>query len=232
MLRKAIKRRGLESIFHRLVLKLMIITAIFYVLFTIDRFLVDEFAKTFVTFLVIILLLLGIIFLLQTAFLCILRSWKKRKKKRKKKWNWKKFGIKKKSKRRIKRKKKKKRSRKRRKKSKSSRIIKLRNDIKKFFKGKFKRKRKKRRKKAKKRKKYVIQKQIIVKKIKLKGNETELDVLYKKVKKKGKIKFSDAAKYLGVDKKKIEEWAGILEEHSLIQVHYPAIGEPELKKWK
>ncbi len=67
-------------------------------------------------------------------------------------------------------------------------------------------------------------------KIELGRYETHLDALYEMVEKRGKVKLSVIAQYFGVDRKKIEEWAAILEEHDLLKLHYPAIGEPELIK--
>jgi hypothetical protein len=69
-------------------------------------------------------------------------------------------------------------------------------------------------------------------KSKLGKYETDLDLIYKIVEEKGSIKISSLAKQLNVNSKKIEEWANILESYSILKVHYPAIGEPELIKWK
>jgi hypothetical protein len=68
------------------------------------------------------------------------------------------------------------------------------------------------------------------KKIDLGRFETHFDALYNIVEKKGRVKISILSQYFGVDRKKIEEWAGILEEHNLLKMHYPAVGEPELIK--
>ena len=38
------------------------------------------------------------------------------------------------------------------------------------------------------------------------------------------------ARKLGVRRSQIEGWAMILEEHDLVELHYPAIGEPEIRK--
>lgn len=69
-----------------------------------------------------------------------------------------------------------------------------------------------------------------IRKIELGRYETYFDALYKIVEKKGRVKLSVVAKYFGVDRKKVEEWASILEEHNLLKMHYPAVGEPELIK--
>jgi len=60
--------------------------------------------------------------------------------------------------------------------------------------------------------------------------ETDIDVLYKLIEQKGRIKLSAVSKYFGIDKKNIEEWATILEKHGLAKVYYPAVGGPELRK--
>ncbi len=62
--------------------------------------------------------------------------------------------------------------------------------------------------------------------------ETEIDVLYRLVQEKGRIQLSAVARYFNVEKKMVEDWATILEEHGLIKIHYPAFGEPELIKWQ
>lgn len=60
--------------------------------------------------------------------------------------------------------------------------------------------------------------------------ETDIDALYKIIEKTGRIKLSAISDYFGIDKKKAEEWATILNEHGLAEIHYPAIGEPELRR--
>ena len=62
------------------------------------------------------------------------------------------------------------------------------------------------------------------------GFETDFDKLYNLVQKKGKVKMSGVAKTFKIKRKKAEEWARILEDHNLLKVHYPPIGEPELIK--
>jgi len=58
---------------------------------------------------------------------------------------------------------------------------------------------------------------------------TSIDTLYDLVEKHGKVKISDAlASSLKVAKTQIEEWAMILEEHDLLELKYPTIGEPEM----
>ena len=60
--------------------------------------------------------------------------------------------------------------------------------------------------------------------------ETPIDELYEAVTNKGRITMEDAAKKFNVHASRIEEWAKILEEHGLIEIHYPALGKPELRK--
>jgi len=58
--------------------------------------------------------------------------------------------------------------------------------------------------------------------------KTEIDELYELIQTKKKIRYIEAMKKFSIDKKKIEHWAKILEENNLIDIHYPAFGEPEL----
>lgn len=60
--------------------------------------------------------------------------------------------------------------------------------------------------------------------------ETDLDVLYRLIEQRGAIKLPAISKYFGIDRKKAEEWATILQDHNLAEIRYPAIGEPELIK--
>lgn len=63
--------------------------------------------------------------------------------------------------------------------------------------------------------------------------ETTIDKLFNLVDKRDKVKINDGlAKELGVSKERIEEWAVILEEHKLVTINYPTIGEPEITKKK
>ena len=57
-------------------------------------------------------------------------------------------------------------------------------------------------------------------------------MLKRLVDEKGKIKLTDVSRYFGISKELAEEWGRILEEHGLVKLHYPAIGELELQKWK
>lgn len=59
---------------------------------------------------------------------------------------------------------------------------------------------------------------------------TSLDALLEMIMKKGSVKINEASKKLRVNDKKIEEWAQLLEEHGLIDIHYPTVGKPVLKK--
>jgi len=58
---------------------------------------------------------------------------------------------------------------------------------------------------------------------------TTIDKFYELVETQKKVKLNDAlAAKLKVTKTQIEEWAMILEEHSLLELKYPTIGEPEI----
>ncbi len=60
--------------------------------------------------------------------------------------------------------------------------------------------------------------------------KTKIDELYELIKKNKTVKLNDAlAKRLNVSRMQIESWAVILEEHNLIELKYPAIGEPEIR---
>ncbi len=60
--------------------------------------------------------------------------------------------------------------------------------------------------------------------------ETPLDELLELIINNGSVKIIDAAKTFNVKEKQIEEWARILEEHDLIEIHYPVIGKSVLRK--
>ncbi|MCX6817928.1 MAG: hypothetical protein NTU57_03645 [Candidatus Aenigmarchaeota archaeon] len=58
--------------------------------------------------------------------------------------------------------------------------------------------------------------------------ETDVDKLYELTRDKGIIKINEAAKLLKIDIDQIEEWGRILEEHKLVRLRYPPVGEPVL----
>jgi hypothetical protein len=58
--------------------------------------------------------------------------------------------------------------------------------------------------------------------------ETSVDRLVHLVKREGKVTLSRASQVLDVDEKQLEEWVRILEEHGILELRYPALGEPEL----
>ena len=58
--------------------------------------------------------------------------------------------------------------------------------------------------------------------------ETSVDRLLQEVGKRGRVKASVLAGIFKVPRSKIEEWGIILEEHKLIDMHYPPFGEPTL----
>lgn len=59
---------------------------------------------------------------------------------------------------------------------------------------------------------------------------TDIDRLLALIEEKSRINVDQAAEQLHIDKAMIEEWAAILEDHSLITVEYPVIGTVELVK--
>ena len=64
----------------------------------------------------------------------------------------------------------------------------------------------------------------------LKMPETYFDLLVEIVNKRGVMTLSEVAKTFRITKQRAEEWANILSEHNLINLYYPPIGEPVLKK--
>ena len=58
--------------------------------------------------------------------------------------------------------------------------------------------------------------------------ETDIDLLYKMLLEKKRLKLSDIMSQFGVPEKHALEWAKILETHGLARLKYPAFGEPEL----
>jgi hypothetical protein len=61
--------------------------------------------------------------------------------------------------------------------------------------------------------------------------KTSIDKLYDLVKKHHVLKINESlARRLGVMKTQLESWAVILEEHDLVELHYPTIGEPEIRE--
>ncbi len=62
--------------------------------------------------------------------------------------------------------------------------------------------------------------------------ETDIDRLYGLVKEKGSISVSDAAKKLGTKPATVMEWGDILEDHGMVELHYPVSGKPSLRMKK
>lgn len=60
--------------------------------------------------------------------------------------------------------------------------------------------------------------------------ETRPDQLYKIVNTKGSLLITKAAKEFNVDLDVVEKWANVLEEHKLIDIHYPTFGDATLYK--
>src|SRR3989338_7694345 len=63
-------------------------------------------------------------------------------------------------------------------------------------------------------------------------SQTQFDELVNLVNKTGIVKVSEVAKKFGIPKQLAEEWGKILEDHKLVTLHYPTLGELELRKWK
>ncbi len=78
----------------------------------------------------------------------------------------------------------------------------------------------------------VEEKHFIPKNVSIGTYETQIDAVYKAVKEKGKISIDEIAKQWKVRQELVQEWAKILEEHKLVQIHYPALGSPELRMYE
>lgn len=59
--------------------------------------------------------------------------------------------------------------------------------------------------------------------------ETDVDKLVNIVSQKGRISIKVAAKKIGIKVSQVEEWAKVLEEHGLVKIVYPFIGEPRIE---
>lgn len=62
--------------------------------------------------------------------------------------------------------------------------------------------------------------------VKLKKYQTELDLLLEIINQKKSIGISEIQRMFSVPKDLVEEWGKILEEHGLIKLYYPALGDP------
>jgi len=70
-------------------------------------------------------------------------------------------------------------------------------------------------------KKVTIQKGVI---------KTSIDKLFELVKRYNKLKINDSlARRLNVSRSQIEEWSIILEDHNLVELRYPTLGDPEVR---
>ncbi|MBI2578607.1 MAG: hypothetical protein HYW26_02750 [Candidatus Aenigmarchaeota archaeon] len=63
-----------------------------------------------------------------------------------------------------------------------------------------------------------------------KDYKAPLDELFDLVMKNKKVKLKDAAKKFGVHEGLVEQWARVLQDYELIDVHYPEKGEPLMMK--
>lgn len=73
-----------------------------------------------------------------------------------------------------------------------------------------------------------------LKKIPIDMIETDIDKLMTIIEEKKSVSIEDMSKQLNVEVEQVENWAKILEEHGLIEIEYPIIGLPKLRKkeWK
>jgi len=58
--------------------------------------------------------------------------------------------------------------------------------------------------------------------------ETEFDQFIKLVKEKKEVGLAEIEKKFNLTREKAEEWARLLESHGLVEIRYPAFGEPKL----
>jgi hypothetical protein len=58
---------------------------------------------------------------------------------------------------------------------------------------------------------------------------TDIDRLYSYILEHKRVKLSTAVKKFNAKKELIEEWGSILEDHHMIEMHYPLAGEPTLR---
>jgi len=59
--------------------------------------------------------------------------------------------------------------------------------------------------------------------------ETDVDKLVNLIAQKGKVSMKDASKRLGIKASQIEDWAKVLEEHGLVKIVYPFVGDPRIE---
>lgn len=64
-----------------------------------------------------------------------------------------------------------------------------------------------------------------------KGYRTDLDKLYALVQERKVLRVSEVAKAFGISKEQAEEWGRILKDQDLVDTHYPAVGDMEIR-WK
>ena len=60
--------------------------------------------------------------------------------------------------------------------------------------------------------------------------DTDIDEILRIVDRRGLIGIDEIQKKLNIPSDKIEEWGKVLEKHDLVEVFYPPIGKPELRK--
>jgi len=62
--------------------------------------------------------------------------------------------------------------------------------------------------------------------------ETNIDKLIEIVENRGSVTFIELSKELGITQAQVEEWATILEERGIVQIEYPPIGIPRVRRKK
>ncbi|MBI2546622.1 alpha/beta fold hydrolase [Candidatus Woesearchaeota archaeon] len=60
------------------------------------------------------------------------------------------------------------------------------------------------------------------------GYQTDIDLLYRMLAEKKKLKLSQVSANFGISKVQAEEWARILEDNKLAKIHYPLLGDAEI----
>lgn len=63
------------------------------------------------------------------------------------------------------------------------------------------------------------------------GYETDIDKFYSLIAEKKRLTLAEVAKAFDINKETAEEWAKILLDQNLVDIHYPTVGEPEVI-WK
>jgi CBS domain-containing protein len=62
--------------------------------------------------------------------------------------------------------------------------------------------------------------------------ETNIDKMIEIVENRGSVTFIELSKELGITQAQVEEWATILEERGMVQIEYPPLGPPRVRRKK